>query len=434
MSLRLVLPLSKAFSDSARAAALEARRAKMRGATEAPPVKTVVTIPEPETKGTPVSAGKEPPASRDNLTPREMVSYLHRELVRDRFKTGAKSSEAQALDVFSSALKTGNFTGRVKGSGLDLSEKKLGQAKDLSGEEDLSKLADSLEKLDKGLIKDRDDAEGYVVEEAVKHISSKEGQAAMVAMMQKAANEPGDPFFKRKLTALGAACIDVASSLRGDILDKLGDDPKLGPKFTLYSKDYPTFRKRFMDNWAIGSLSFFPRIWAAAQGLPENKGKQFRLGGGAGRVMDASPSESQMVPSKNLQGNLERLRQETQDFYKAKLATKENPNPDLSKEFKELYRGISSPKGELAAYTPSPIESWSDDPKVAKAFADWASGGGNRTVLTMKVPLSSVLFTHESVADLNEQTGNPTPEMEWVPLGGAIQGVTSKFYAFKKAK
>ena len=130
------------------------------------------------------------------------------------------------------------------------------------------------------------------------------------------------------------------------------------------------------------------------------------------------------MPSANLKRTLELLHDETASFYTKKLTKKSNPDPDLSKAFVKVRRGIG---GHFDEYSPAPIESWTTDARTPDRFGKMmASRDMKYSVLSAEVQLDHVLFSYESAAG---QPGWPAEEAlkgkkEFVILGGGLNNLT----------
>ena len=118
------------------------------------------------------------------------------------------------------------------------------------------------------------------------------------------------------------------------------------------------------------------------------------------------------------------LKNETEQFYKAKFATKRNPNPDLSAKFIDVYRGIG---GHPIAYTPSAIESWTTQKSSANKYGKMMSDRKDAySLLSSKVSYNNVLWTYESVK--GKYGWPPESELkgkkECALFGGTIQDIS----------
>jgi hypothetical protein len=122
--------------------------------------------------------------------------------------------------------------------------------------------------------------------------------------------------------------------------------------------------------------------------------------------------------------HLRMLKSETEAFYKAKLASKKMPNPDLSQIPIKLMRGVG---GYVEAYTPAGAESWTTDKSTPKRFGKLMSRSRDKeySVLETDATYADVLWTYESV---HGKPGWPEEKdlkgkKEYVLLGGGIRSV-----------
>jgi hypothetical protein len=199
----------------------------------------------------------------------------------------------------------------------------------------------------------------------------------------------------------------------------------------LHSKNYEVVRESIFSGWAASGGTGMQKMVqdTAAQIFSQNKGIDFYTGHQL-KLTNEKPREI----TDRFKDNLLKLKQETEDFYKAKFATKKNPNPDLSQIPVSLERGIG---GHAEAYTPAAVESWTTDPKTSIRFANMMSvpkftgsgrAIGESTIVKTKATYADVLWTYQSAAG---KPGWPEEKdlkgkKEFVLFGGAVKDVDAE--------
>jgi hypothetical protein len=145
-----------------------------------------------------------------------------------------------------------------------------------------------------------------------------------------------------------------------------------------------------------------------------------------GRGVNDAPKDASFY-SLRLVEHIKALKQETEQFYKNELATKKNPDPDLSIKVIDIYRGVG---GHPEAYTPAAVESWSTQKSSANKFGvKMATSGGSYrepkkySLLSGKITLDKVLWSYKSVQ--GKYGWPPEKELkgkkEFAVLGGSFK-------------
>jgi hypothetical protein len=212
----------------------------------------------------------------------------------------------------------------------------------------------------------------------------------------------------------------MTRTFRGDVLDRAADtaDPKIlsgiGGNLKMFSKDYGLFKVGFIGTWlSTGGTTAHRRAYAAMKKQDGNTGHDFWMG-------ETPLGAGEKVPSANMRANLVKLHEETQEFYRNKLKTRANPSPDLDSMTIDVVRGVG--KANFDEYTPAPVESWTVDRKTAIRFAKGMDHGRGSSILSAKIPVSSILMSWEAQkesgwAPENELAG----KKEVVAFGGALR-------------
>lgn len=167
-----------------------------------------------------------------------------------------------------------------------------------------------------------------------------------------------------------------------------------------FDANYERWKETFIDTWhKRGGTMVHTLMQAGARHLGANKE--------AGRdtvqlYADARPFASLTV-SDTLRENIERLYNETQEYY----------SRYDDEKWRTVYRGVGGSDGE--PYTPATVESWSEHKKEARKFVN-----DHRDILKREVQIPNVLATWESL-------GDAWPEMnvkgckEWMVLGAGVR-------------
>ncbi len=350
---------------------------------------------------------------------------------------GQKLLEGQAVDVAQSWLKNGPIDGHglddpfwmryaLQAKGIDsnkISDYSDGQIKDaLSGN-----YKDQVQWTGRGTMSGLSDI--------VDQVRSESGQMKIAnAIVEASGNEKSWAVENNRVSPIEQAVSGVRG-YRGDVLDSLADrfvtpaGEELPYGLRMYSKDYETAAKSFLNNWRImGGTEAYMRAYAALKDVDGNRSvSEFWTGKSRNEQFDASKNEGMKVPSQNLKETLTRMYDETQKFYQAKFATKADPTPDLSQRFVEVQRGVG---GFPDAYTPAPVESWTTDARTPDKFGKMMGTGryGNEySVLTASVPYSSVFWTHKTIESLGFTGDNGEKAVkgkkEFAIFGGALRDV-----------
>lgn len=409
----LILPLSKAFSDSARAAALEARRAKMQN-------KTSSVAPAAES------------AAEQEMDPTKDPQF-RRDYVRNVFMK--KPSEESLLKIIKAGLATKELTGSDSRNEIEKALRKVGyktwESKPLTD--------DLIDKALASLKKDPLEGESWKGAASNRMPSmfgylSPEGKAKAADMLVEASKDPdrfkADPPDSMKIRAnttgavyaLQNAVQDFAGPLADKTVDAIGPEKvkEFAPYMNMYAKNYDDFKPAFVDTWVYDEArtGVMRRANVALADTPLGEGKRYYQG-------EKPLTAAEKAISPNMRENLQGIYKETQAYLKKKYATKENPNSDLSKEFVEVYRGVQNTG--MTAYTPSPMESWTVDEKMARKFGKdlgGQSGLFQYTILKAKVPLSSVFMNMGSMKEAWPKDTKIRREKEWVILGAQIKDVS----------
>jgi 2'-5' RNA ligase len=170
-----------------------------------------------------------------------------------------------------------------------------------------------------------------------------------------------------------------------------------------FSADREVALHGLLGGWAVTSNTGDAKIVrdVAARVFPENQGIEFykhksQYASGHG-PMDDVPAYSK----ERIDAHILALKQDTENFYRAKFATKANPNPDLSLKTITAMRGVG---GHVEAYTPGSAEPWTLDSRTPERFGKlMAPGGSGRksdgpfSLLTTETNYKNVLWSWESI-------------------------------------
>lgn len=257
----------------------------------------------------------------------------------------------------------------------------------------------------------------HTMPEIVASMSSKEDQLEMASMLIEQSKKESS--LEGSYDKPIRQAISSMFGYRGDVLDYAADNIK-APKETrhplaMFSKDFNQFKEQFISNWTVtGGTDAYKRAYVAMATEDDNAGKSFWEG-------KTPPTESEKVPSQNLRNNLVKLWGQTQEFYKQKLAKKNNPNPDLSQMMVTVQRGVA---GHYDAYTPAPVESWTVDKATPTRFGKMmASIDKKYSVLTTQVPYSEILMSWESLKGDWPDEKALKGKKEVVLFGGTLKDV-----------
>lgn len=244
-------------------------------------------------------------------------------------------------------------------------------------------------------------------------------------------------------SGLGLDSTFINQGYHASVLDYLGKNlpPDYKGRMNLFSTDFDKFKGAFIDEWLYKGGS--PAQYAAsvaALGLGVNNGKEFWDGNKTRNGMDANfnpkvYSMKETYPgyfehSDNVATNLQKLYDETQGYYKAKF-----PGQDLGQKELTLYRGLGSGEHDVTAYKPWAVESWSPQISTAQRFGRMMQSEtgrrGNRvkggyTILTAKVPYSSVIMSFEAQKKYWVAEENLKGKREYTILGGGLRSMTSE--------
>jgi SPP1 gp7 family putative phage head morphogenesis protein len=330
--------------------------------------------------------------------------------------SGTGLPEEEAVDLLTSLLEHGVVEGNTYP--VDLFQKmKTAGLSDKSSDEEILKVIKSDARMYTGSFSypgSKEVEQTYVhtdmVETFIKNIKSKEGQEkvadALVALSPDKWSHP------KRVTAAGWTSSMIVRNFRGDVLDKLADGVRkdLVPSgdLMMFSSDFDTFQKPFISSWLMtGGTQAYRRAYAATKDQGVNSGKTFWLG--------REPlNEGELVPSKNMQKNLSKIYNKTQDFYKQKLGKK------YEGATLELQRGVG---GHSEAYTPAPVESWTVDKRTPERFGKMMAGlSGEYMILSTTVPVKDVLMSWESMKGVWQDEANLKGKKEIVVFGGAVHG------------
>lgn len=349
------------------------------------------------------------------------------EFIRSKFQ---EPTEAKALDVLGSWLDHGSIQGyddlvryHLEEQGVDLEH--LEKVSDADLRKVLSKKP---EILSGKWSKDYPPNSMFPPDSLMVAIQSEEGQMKMADMLIEATKQPGAFKSKdNKISPVQSLLEDLghSSRFRGDVLDHLADGVGELPhgvlrSLLMYSKDYDKFLPAFVGSWSImGGTNAYRRAYVAVGGTDGNANKKFWAG--------SNPlTAGEKVVSKNMQANLQKLHQVTQDFYTKKLTKRGKPKPDLSQEMLTIQRGVS---GHFDSYTPAAVESWTTDKATPVRFGKLMSGGdGKYSVLTAQVPYSSVLFSYESLKGVWPPEKELKGKKEFAVFGGGLVGVAQETF------
>jgi hypothetical protein len=176
--------------------------------------------------------------------------------------------------------------------------------------------------------------------------------------------------------------------------------PRSHEPWSIFSSNVDSFKKPFMNEWArVGGTMAHRRAYAALQDFGPNQGMNFWMG-------EKPLTQSESIPSQNLQNSLAKLYQETQEHLK-----------DHPKKTVRLYRGIG---GHPDEYHPAPVESWTSKRDVAERFGRTMKKDGKYSILTAEVPLESVLMNWKSAEGYWPPEEALKGKEEWTLLGGGL--------------
>lgn len=176
--------------------------------------------------------------------------------------------------------------------------------------------------------------------------------------------------------------------------------------FWRYTDDYETFKVGFAKDWCEGGEVSRAVVTGAMESIANNGSKSFWLD-----VVNAS-LKAGAFDMERCYEHARMLLSESQLFHNG---ANDNP-PTISV--------ATTVPGEVVAYAPSPVESWTCDRHTLKRLA---SGLDKSTILRTTIPTSGVLFSWDSMAEnpgwWSELRRNFKREV--VVLGGAVERVTA---------
>jgi hypothetical protein len=204
-----------------------------------------------------------------------------------------------------------------------------------------------------------------------------------------------------------------------------------------HTRNYDAFLSGMAGSWSTtGSGVDAQRVMnsVASVDVPQNQGKSFwsKFIGGQQEGAEAPVS----FDKERVSQHLLKLKKSTEDFYKKKFGKKKADSFDLSTKELVAVRGVG---GKIAAYLPSPVESWSADKSTANRFGKqmakkegefYSSGPKYFTVLRTKVTYADVLFSYETMKDV---PGWPVEKRlkgkkEFVLFGGSLQNTEAEVF------
>lgn len=186
----------------------------------------------------------------------------------------------------------------------------------------------------------------------------------------------------------------------------------------MYIEEFESFTRNFVNKWAMTGgteCQLASMVWMNGGNNPSpEKGVDMWEGSGNNMFSGKGVAEGGKTKLNDVYGH-------TQKFLAEKYG-KKYPNKML-----KLYRGVGIDSVER--YVPSAIESWSTQVSTAKKFAQMMARGGNGTVLEVKVPLTEIWATFESLKEF----GFPPEEdlkgkKEHILLGPSLSKYPVKIY------
>ena len=197
----------------------------------------------------------------------------------------------------------------------------------------------------------------------------------------------------------------------------------------MYSTNYELARAEMFGGWAMIGIAWEAHVARDVSVRLWGEGKTFWT-----KPVDESRGEVQkpLLYSDRMLPHIQRLKADTEAFYKAKFATKKNPDPDLSKIEVDVTRGLG---GNKSNYMPAGAESWTTDRFTAARFGKqmmprFGQDKGTYTVLSTKTTYADVLWSYQSAAG---QPGWPAEKelkgkKELVLIGGRVGNVKAEVH------
>lgn len=202
-----------------------------------------------------------------------------------------------------------------------------------------------------------------------------------------------------------------------------------------FTKNYDAFVSGFASSWAMtgGGVDAQQVMNTVSKNIPQNTGKSFW-------TRERSNYKPAQFDEQRMSEHFKTLKHKTEEFYKQKLGKKNAANFDLSTRTLEIMRGVG---GNVEAYMPSPVESWTTDKPTVKRFGKlMAEGGsirfhsrrssglkvGTYSLLKAKITYNDILFSYETMKDVPGWPAekNLKGKKEFVPFGGALTDIQSE--------